>query len=149
MRGIQRWSVYSRHEGSVIGQNFSICDVISTCYEVLRMVAFLGIVRFLVHFDGINLEMNATNCLTHWGRDKMAATLADDIFSCNFVNENISISIKIWLKVIPKDPINNVPAVVQIMAWRLPATSHYLNQLWSTILTHTCDTRWVNARRDL
>ena len=34
--------------------------------------------------------------LTHRGRDKMAATLADNIFICSFVNENDSISIKFY-----------------------------------------------------
>ena len=33
--------------------------------------------------------------------------LADDIFNCIFVNENIYISIKISLKFVPKGPINN------------------------------------------
>ena len=50
----------------------------------------------------------------------MAATLADDTFKYKFVNENISISIKISLKFVPKGPINNIPALVQIMAWRRP-----------------------------
>ena len=31
--------------------------------------------------------------------------------------ENVWISIKISLKFVPKDPINNIPALVQIMAW--------------------------------
>ena len=34
------------------------------------------------------------------------------------MNENIWISIKISLKFVPKGPINNIPALVQIMAWR-------------------------------
>ena len=34
------------------------------------------------------------------------------------------------LKFVPRGPINNIPALVQIMAWHRPATSHYLNQLW-------------------
>ena len=35
------------------------------------------------------------NCfLTHWGRDNMAATMADDTFKYKFVNENALISIK-------------------------------------------------------
>ena len=42
----------------------------------------------------------------------MAATLADDTFKCNFVNENILISIKVSLKFVPKGPINNMPALV-------------------------------------
>ena len=46
----------------------------------------------------------------------MAAILADDIFKCIFLNENIWISIKISLK----GSINNIPALVRIMAWRRP-----------------------------
>ena len=42
----------------------------------------------------------------------MAVTLADDAFKCNFVNENILISIKVSLKFVPKGPINNMPALV-------------------------------------
>ena len=40
----------------------------------------------------------------------------DDTFKCIFMNENISISIKISLKCVPKDQIKNIPALVQIMA---------------------------------
>ena len=48
----------------------------------------------------------------------------DDIFKCFFLNENVSIAVKISMKFVPKGPINNIPALVQIMAWRR------LNQLW-------------------
>ena len=41
----------------------------------------------------------------------------DDIFKCIFMNEDVRILIKISLKFVPKDPINNNPALVQIMAW--------------------------------
>ena len=41
-------------------------------------------------------------------------------FRCVFLTENIWISIKISLKFVPKGPINNIPALVQIMAWRRP-----------------------------
>ena len=43
---------------------------------------------------------------------------ADDIFKCIFFNENVWIPIKISMKFVPKGPINNIPALVQIMAWR-------------------------------
>ena len=43
---------------------------------------------------------------------------ADDIFKCIFLNENVWIPIKISLKFVPKGPINNIPALVQMMAWR-------------------------------
>ena len=45
---------------------------------------------------------------------------ADDVFKCNFVNENVWIPIKISLKFIPKVPVNNIPTLVQVMAWRRP-----------------------------
>ena len=41
----------------------------------------------------------------------------DDIFKCIFLNENMWISIKIPLKIVPKGPINNIRAMVQKMAW--------------------------------
>ena len=44
---------------------------------------------------------------------------ADDIIKCICFNENVRISIKISLKFVPKGPINNIPALFQIMACRL------------------------------
>ena len=48
----------------------------------------------------------------------MAATLADDNLKCIFVNENDRTPIRISLKFIPRRPIDNTPALVQVMAWR-------------------------------
>ena len=39
------------------------------------------------------------------------------IFKYIFLDENVWISIKISLKFVPKGPINNILAFVQIMAW--------------------------------
>ena len=47
----------------------------------------------------------------------MAATLADDIFRCIFVNENVCILIKISLKFVPYGPIDDTHALAKIMAW--------------------------------
>ena len=41
-------------------------------------------------------------------------------FQMHFFNENVWISIKISLKFVPKVQINNIPALVQIMAWCRP-----------------------------
>ena len=46
----------------------------------------------------------------------MAATLVDNIFKCILLIENVSVLIKISLKVVPKGPINNIRALVQIIA---------------------------------
>ena len=48
----------------------------------------------------------------------MAAILADDISKCIFLNENDIIPIQISLKFVPKSPIDNNPALFQVMAWR-------------------------------
>ena len=53
-----------------------------------------------------------------WLQDKMAAFLADNNFKCIFLNENRWISIRIWLKFVPNGPIDNKPALVQVLAWR-------------------------------
>ena len=43
---------------------------------------------------------------------------ADDIFKRIFLNENDKIAIQISLKFVPKSPIDNNTALVQVMAWR-------------------------------
>ena len=48
----------------------------------------------------------------------MAAILADDIFKIIFLNENGRIPIQISLRFVPKSPIDNKPALIQVMAWR-------------------------------
>ena len=45
-----------------------------------------------------------------------------DIFEYIFFNENVWIPIKISLMFVPKGPINNIPALVQIMDWRWPGS---------------------------
>ena len=56
--------------------------------------------------------------LTHWGRDNMAAIFPTTFSNGIFLNGDACILTKIPLKFIPKDPINNIPSLVQIMAWR-------------------------------
>ena len=56
--------------------------------------------------------------LTHLPLDKMAAILADDILKCILLNENDRIQIKISLKFVPMSPIDNKPALVQVMSKR-------------------------------
>ena len=69
-----------------------------------------------------------------------------DIFKLIFVNEIIWISIKISLRFVPRGRINNIPALVQIMAWRRPGDKPLSEPMMVSILTHICVTRpqWVN-----
>ena len=69
----------------------------------------------------------------------------DDIFKCIFFNENLWISLKISLQFVPKVRNNNVPALVQIMAWRRPDNKPLSEPMMAYLLTHICVTRpqWV------
>ena len=70
---------------------------------------------------------------------------ADDTFKPIFLNENIRISIKISLKFVPKVPISNVPAMVQIMAWHRPGEQPLSEPMVVSLPTHICVVRpkWV------
>ena len=60
----------------------------------------------------------------------------DDIFKWFFWNENVSIAIKISLKFVPKGPINNIPALVQIMAWCRPGDKPLSEAMMVSFPTH-------------
>ena len=66
---------------------------------------------------------------------------ADDTFKRIFLNENARISIKISLKFVPKGPINNIPALVQIMAWRRSGDKPLSEPMMVSLLTHICVAR--------
>ena len=71
----------------------------------------------------------------------MAAIFTDNTFKCIFLNENVRIAIEISLKFIPKGPINNIPALVQIMVWRQSGNKPLTEPLVVRLPTHTCVTR--------
>ena len=83
---------------------------------------------------------------THLPQDKMAAVVADDIFKCIFLNENDRIPIKISPTFVPKGPINNIPALVQIMVWRRSGDKPLSEPMMVSLLAHICVTQpqWVN-----
>ena len=72
---------------------------------------------------------------------------AVDTFKRIFLNENIRISTKNSLKFVPKGLINNIPALVLIMAWRRPGDKPLSEPMLVRSLTHICVTRpqWVNV----
>ena len=71
----------------------------------------------------------------------------EDILKCIFLNENMWISITISLKFVPNGPINNVPALFQIMAWRRPGDKPLSEPMMVNLLTHICVTlsHWVKS----
>ena len=78
--------------------------------------------------------------LTHWGSDKMAG-----MFQTTFSNAFS------WMKmfqlrfIVPKGPINNIPALIQIMAWCRPGDKPLFEPMMVSLPTHICviQPQWV------
>ena len=68
------------------------------------------------------------------------AAIFQTTFSNAVFNENIQISINISLKFVSKGPINNIPSLVQIMAWRRPGDKQIYEPMMVSLLTHICVT---------
>ena len=61
-------------------------------------------------------------------------------FICIFFNENERIPIRISLKIVPRGPIDNKPALFQVIAWRWkgdkPSSEVILTQLTDAYMRH-------------
>ena len=110
----------------------------------------------------LNRRQRWPSSLTHkystWGRwvntlrpRQNGRHFPDDIFKCIFLNENISFSITFSLKFVPRDPINNIPALVPIMTWRRPGDKPLSESMMASLLMHICVTRpqWVKRNGSL
>ena len=73
----------------------------------------------------------------------------DDVFKCIFLNENVWISLNISLKFVPKVPINNIPVLVQIMAWRRLGDKPLSETMMDNFPTHICVTRPQCVKRNI
>ena len=86
--------------------------------------------------------------LTHWGRDK-TDVISQTTFSTAFPWLKIfEIRLKLKLKCVPTGSINNIPALVRIMAWRRPGDKPLSEAMLVSLQTHKCVTKpqWVNRR---
>ena len=92
----------------------------------LKVRAWMSIYIPLFYVDVIRIH-----ALTHWGRDKMA-TIFQTIFSKAFSWMKMRV---FRFKYVPKvkGPINTIPTVVQIMAWRRPGD----NPLFEPYMRHS------------
>ena len=73
---------------------------------------------------------------------------ADDIFKCIFLNENAWILFKISLNFVFKIGINNITALVQIMAWCRPGDKPLSGAMTVRLSTHICVT-WPQLVKDI
>ena len=67
------------------------------------------------------------------------------IFKCIFLNEKFCIMIRISLKFVPKNPVDNKWALVQVMVWRPCCTKPLSETMMVILLTHRRQTIiWTN-----
>ena len=101
------------------------------------------------HNEGKNtIESSAVCYSLNTLRPRQMDAISQTTFcKCIFLNENVWIPIQIWLRFVPKGPINNIPAMVQIMAWRRPGDKPLSEPMMVSLPTHICVARpqWVNT----
>ena len=150
MRGIHRDRWIPRTKGQLRGKCFHLMT--SSWYCLTSMIEELHELSPAGKMTYSYWSGSKTNCccvassdikqttllekrvLTHWGRDKMAAI--SHMFKCIFFNENISISIKISLKIVSN---------VQMMAWRRSGDKPLFEPMVISLVTHINVTRhqWI------
>ena len=124
---------------SVVFSFRSVILVEILCVSMEAIVQGCTVVRSVL-FDVLTLYFNTL-------RLRRNEHFADDIFKRIFFNENVWISIKISMKFVLKGSINNIPALVQIMAWRRSGDKPLSEPMMVSLPTHICVTRpqWVNT----
>ena len=73
--------------------------------------------------DYENITCTSYKFHTLWPRQN-GRCFPDYTFKHIFLNENVRISIEVSLKFVHQSPINNIPALVQIMDWRRPSNGN-------------------------
>ena len=91
--------------------------------------------QFVLHINTLRLRQNGLH-------------FPDDIFKGIFLNENVCILIKILPKFVPEGLINNIPALVQVMAWRRSGDKPSSEPMMIRLQMHIWVTRpqWVKAK---
>ena len=132
-------------EGKVCEQDVWMVEFWGTCPKNLNMLrddryamAFSSRINYYLSNWCLNKTFVCWNVisLTHWALDKMAENFHMTFSNGFFCNENVSTSIKILLRFVPKGPINNTPALVQIMVWRRPGAKPLSEPMMASLLTH-------------
>ena len=119
-----------------------------TSHKLMQLILYIGLtlsylncflIVYLVHLHLVSSTLRLRQNGRHF---------PDDIFKWIFWNEDVWISIEIWLKFVSKGPINNIPALVQIMAWRRPGDKPLSEPMMSSLLCVT-QPQWVKTYKML
>ena len=126
----------------------SVCQIMSSAHQSeLRFMNYQtdwkGIIsNFVVQLKYIHMGLTFNTLRPR----QNGRHFADNIFRYIFFTENAWIPIKISLTFVPKGRINNIPALVQIMAWHHPGDKPLSEPMMVSLPMHICVTQpqWVN-----
>ena len=146
MKGIHRSPVDFHHKGPLTLITINLHVLRELCCGILGDLVTKNIITpnkmlvFIPFPRTISREINTLRPRQNWRH------FADDTFKRIFMNENVKISINISLKFVPKGLINNILALVLIMAWRRPGDKPLSEPMMVNLPTHICVIRpqWVN-----
>ena len=100
----------------------------------------------------ISVGMGASwGSFIHWDRDKIASKFVTDNFKWPPFSWHFQINVFEWkcMNSVPKCSINNIPALVQILAWHRSGPKPLSEPMMVSLPTHICVIRpqWVNTLR--
>ena len=131
------------HRGALTNQRCSLatgCGIknitASTTHKSVRLIHVRALRYFRVfniadngceiQYSTLHTGLNTFGDAYTFNKALFSTMGVDDIFTCIFLNEKVWISINISLKFVPKSQINNIPLLVQIMAWGRPGDKQCL-----------------------
>ena len=130
-------------------QDSSVCRTEQKCVRYVphrRLHTHVWSVSCLIFHNMTKIYLNKSI----WNVDTLRPRqngrhFTDHIFKCIFLNKDIWILIDVSLKFVSKCSINNISALVQIMAWRRPGNKPLPEPMMVRLLMHICVTRpqWV------
>ena len=116
---------------------YCLCSYLRNCYSANHGLLFNLNFNFML----LSYFIQHIEAETKW------PSFSRQHFQINFLEWKFINFIKILLKFVPKGPINNIPALIQIMACRWPGDKPLSELMLVSLLTHRCVTRpqCVNA----
>ena len=108
-------NIYSFKFRTAAFQSVPLPDLRVVCGIYPSLSRKQAVARFILRLP---LEMKFCTHINSSPPGHNGRHFADDTFIYIFMNENICSLIRILLKFISKCPIDNKPALVQVMAWR-------------------------------
>ena len=103
--------------------------------------------KYLTKFDRVITALDCI-CMSNTLRLRQSGRhFTYHIFKCILLNETACILLKFSFTFVPEVWINNIPALVEIMAWRQPGDKPLSEPIVVNLLMHICVTRplWVKS----